>query len=202
MRLHLFTARGHRPLRKGLTLAAGSFLLAAIGVAADHGIDRGATGARPLAIASTQVCRRGGRTCEHSLSSPDFVAFLRKHFAQSTLGSLSGSARADPLLTMGQLQSAHNMRDMEFNSYDTFAERLKDMRTLPVVTLWQSRRTQIYLGVDQKGLAGLHFCQRRDAFDTRALWHSAADAAHRVSSNDPAGNPANNPAIPLRSVAP
>lgn len=198
MRLHLPTGRVHRPLRKGLTLAAGSFLLATLGAAADHGTARGQTAAHPLAIAKTPVCPRAGRTCEHPLYGPDAVASLRKPFAQSAPASLPLSARTNPTVALAQLQSAHNLPDMEFNSYDTFAERLKDMRTFPVMTLWQSRRTQIYLGVDQKGRAGLHFCQRRDAFDRRALWRSAADAVHRASID----NPADNPTIQLRSVAP
>jgi hypothetical protein len=132
------------------------------------------------------------------LYSADVIAFLRKPFTRSAPAPLTQSVRANPTVPLTQLQSGHNLPDMEFNSYDTFAERLKDMRTFPVMTLWQSRRTQVYLGVDQRGLAGLHFCQRRDAFDRRALWHSAADAVRRASID----NPADNPTIQLRSVAP
>ncbi len=198
MHLHLPTGRRHRPLRKGLTLAAGSFLLAALGAAADHGTARGRTAANPLATAKTPSCPRDSHTCERPLYSPDVVASLRKPFSRSAPASLPQSSHSNPAVPLAQLQSAHNLPDMEFNNYDTFAERVKDMRTFPVMTLWQSRRTQIYLGVDQKGLAGLHFCQRRDAFNSRALWHSAAAAVHRASINDPA----EDLAIQLRSVAP
>ncbi len=119
MRLHLPTARVHRPLRNGLTLAAGSFLLAALGAAADHGTDRGQTAARPLATDKTPICPRGGRTCKHPLYSADAIAFLRKPSSRSAPAPLT------------QPQSGHNLPDMEFNSYDTFAERLNDMRAFP-----------------------------------------------------------------------
>jgi hypothetical protein len=53
------------------------------------------------------------------------------------------------------------------------------MRSLPVMTLWQTRRTQIYLGVNQRGLAGLHFRQRGPG-ELTTLWRSHVDAPVQV----------------------
>lgn len=190
MRMNLPTGRVNGPLRKGLTLAAGSFLLAALGETADHG----QAAAPAPAIAMTSVCPRGDRTCVHPVYSPEIGAILGKPFTQTTATLPPAIARTIPTRPVTQIESAQDLPDMEFNSYATFAERLKDMRTLRVMTLWQSRRTQIYLGVNQRGLPGLHFCQRRDAVDRRALWHSATDTVHR--------NLIDGPALQLRSVAP
>ncbi len=173
-----------------LTFAAGSFLWATLGAAQDH--DPGAT--RSLTIMTTLTCPHANRVCQRSIYSPDAVASLRKPVAQTTSALLPQTVRPYGATTQPPAQSTRDLPDMQFNGYDSFAERLRDLRSLPVMTLWQSRRTQVYLGVDKKGMAGLHFCQRRDAVDRRVLWHSAADAARRAAIDEPVAR--------LRSVAP
>jgi hypothetical protein len=90
--------------------------------------------------------------------------------------------------------ATHDLPDIEFRANDAPVHRLAHMRSLPVMTLWQSPRTQVYLGVDRKGLAGLHFRQRRNAYERHALWRSFADSDRRSAGSIPA------PA--LRSVSP
>jgi hypothetical protein len=70
--------------------------------------------------------------------------------------------------------------DFNFRSVDTPAERLARMRSLPVMMLWQGRRTQVYLGVDQKGVAGLHFRQRHSSADQVSLWLPTLKASRNV----------------------
>jgi hypothetical protein len=77
-----------------------------------------------------------------------------------------------------------DLPDFHFENNSGFAERLKDLRSLPVMTLWQSPRTHVYLGVDQRGLAGLHFRQRRDSSDQNFLWHTSADSGRHSATND------------------
>jgi hypothetical protein len=77
-----------------------------------------------------------------------------------------------------------DLPDFQFENDSGFAERLKDLRSLPVITLWQSPRTQIYLGVDQRGLAGLHCRQRRNSGDQNSLWHAWADSGRHSATND------------------
>jgi hypothetical protein len=89
--------------------------------------------------------------------------------------------------------SSRDLPDFEFRDDGDLVRRLADMRSLPVMTLWQTRRTQIYLGVDQKGLAGLHFRQRGPG-ELSTLWRSAVDASTHVAVTAP-------PRLP-RSLAP
>jgi hypothetical protein len=77
--------------------------------------------------------------------------------------------------------SQRELPEFEFRDNGDLVQRLADMRTLPVMTLWQSRRTQIYLGVDQKGLAGLHFRQRGPG-ELSTLWRSTIDAPKHVAT--------------------
>jgi len=84
--------------------------------------------------------------------------------------------------------------DFEFRNVDAPAARLARVRSVPLMTLWQGRRTQVYLGIDQKGVAGLHFRQRRGSRESGGLWRSTApssrDSPVRIS-----------PAVP-RTVTP
>ena len=75
--------------------------------------------------------------------------------------------------------SARDLPDFEFRDNGDVVRRLADMRSLPVMTLWQTRRTQIYLGVNQKGLAGVHFRQRVPG-ELSTLWRSTVDAPRHV----------------------
>jgi hypothetical protein len=73
------------------------------------------------------------------------------------------------------LAGAHVRPDFKFQDDDVLLRRLADMRSLPVMTLWQSRRAQIFFGVDRKGLAGLHIRQRREPAEQSTLWRSPVD---------------------------
>jgi hypothetical protein len=93
--------------------------------------------------------------------------------------------------------AATGLRDLpayQFQDNGALATRLAGMRSLAVMTVWRSRRNQLYLGVDEKGRAGLHFSQFRGVSAGRALWerHPAADR----------GTPRETPTAALRTVSP
>jgi hypothetical protein len=109
--------------------------------------------------------------------------------------TIAGTARRTAAPSPGTAPVA--IRDLpayQFQDTDTLATRLAGMRSLAVMTVWQSRRTKIYLGLDQKGRAGLHLCQRSSASGTGALWERPAKS--ELSSSGEAAPAA------LRTVSP
>jgi hypothetical protein len=87
-----------------------------------------------------------------------------------------------------------NLPDFEFRDTDAPAARLAQVRSGPMLTLWQGRRIQVYLGIDKKGLAGLHFRQHRGPAVHGAFWRSGAASDRDTQVKIP-------PAAP-RSVVP
>lgn len=131
------------------------------------------------------VCARAESSCPRS----DPQTVLPDPVARSHAG---GPVRSHPEST---LADAHVLPAFKFQDDDVLLRRLADMRTLPVMTLWQSRRAQIFFGVDRKGLPGLHIRQRREPAEQSTLWRSN-------SANHEAADAAPTPTAVPRSVSP
>lgn len=158
----------HRPAaiaRPPLACALALSLVALVGRAGDAPAPLAKPANAPTsACATAQTCAPAATTPATAVARP--VAPIEAVTETARLHVASAGARDLP--------------DFEFRDNGDLVRRLADMRSLPVMTLWQTRRTQIYLGVDQKGLAGLHFRQR-GAGELSTLWRSKADAPAHVA---------------------
>jgi len=54
------------------------------------------------------------------------------------------------------------LQDLPFRDREPLINRLRALRALPIVTLWDSRQATVYVGVNRDGEPGLHLRQKRD----------------------------------------
>ncbi|MGH8265182.1 MAG: hypothetical protein ACRETU_03235 [Steroidobacterales bacterium] len=145
-----------------------------------------------VALALSAFLCRADDAPAPSQKAPDVATTPRTATQNCVTATASGApaaARQSPPIDSGvELARLHvpaasprELPDFHFHDDGDLVRRLADMRTLPVMTLWQSRRTQIYLGVDQKGLAGLHFRQRGPG-ELSTLWRSTPDAPKHAAA--------------------
>jgi len=180
--------------RSRIAGAIGSLFVAAVGSAADSPLRH--IPAAPMDITST--CAQSTRGCQsvpretrnyapHAQPEPSHAPI-----GGPTAGELEGKPDYENLLA-AMPNGGRDLPDFQFND-GTLLRRFQDMRSLPVMTIWQSHRTQVYLGLDQRGLAGLHFRQRRGLGERTSLWHSQSQAPRHTM-------PLDGPSRP-RSVSP
>jgi hypothetical protein len=139
---------------------------------------------RGTACRSHVLCAVGLSLCSFMSAADDRVAADLRGPAWVVQPSTKPAASArrldarflpDPTPAPSAANPSHP--DFEFRNVDGPAARLARVRSLPLMTLWQGRRTQVYLGIDQKGLAGLHFRQLRGSGDTGGPWRSTAPSS-------------------------
>jgi len=170
--------------RSRIAGAIGSLLVATVSSAAD------APG-RPIPAAPmdiTSTCAESARGCQtlrresrdhapRALPGPSHAPA-----GGPTAGEPEGKPEYENLMA-AMPNGGRDLPDFQFND-STLLRRFQDMHSLPVMTIWQSHRTQVYLGLDQSGLAGLHFRQRRGLGERTSLWHSQSEAPQHTMPLD------------------
>lgn len=151
---------------------------------------------RGTACRSHFLCAVGLSLCSFMSTANDRVAADLRGLAlvvQPSTKPAAATRRLDarflPDQTPAPATASQSHPEFEFRNVDAPAARLARVRSLPVMTLWQGRRTQVYLGIDQRGIAGLHFRLRRGSDEPGGFWRSAApssrDSLVRISPTVP-----------------
>jgi hypothetical protein len=87
------------------------------------------------------------------------------------------------------------LSDLPFRDQEPFVNRLRDIRALPFLTLWNSTGATLYVGIDRKGNPGLHLRQKgRDESAPVLSDSDDAPQAQPSQSQPGATRPANTPA--------